>query len=165
MDKSKSANELTELVFKDQLTQKGLAALREKYPSDLVFDMSDDVVFKAARKVRTERNKLVKAIDDRRLDVTKEVKDFGDNLIDTVNEIYSVSVNPFEKEDKRRKEVAAAAKLKLDKLLAEQRTKIAGIRQFLNEAISATSEQDTEGLAFAISITDALRVLGIRYQN
>lgn len=154
MDKSKSAHELTELVFKDQLTQQGLADLRAKFPSELVFDMSDEAVFKAGRKVRTERNKLVDAIKQRRLDVTKELKDFGDNLSDTVTEIYSVSVNPFEKEDKRRKEIAAAAKIKLDKLLAEQRTQIAGIRQFLTDAISATSDQ-ISGMVDAVGNIDA----------
>ena len=154
MDKSKSSHELTELVFKEQLTQQGLAALRETYPSDLVFDMSDDVVFKAARKVRTERNQLVKAIDQRRLDVTKELKEHGDGLIETVNDIYSVSVDPFEKEDKRRKAVAAAEKIKLDKLLAEQRTQIAGIRQFLTDAISSTSDQ-ISGMVDAVGNIDA----------
>ena len=153
-ESSKASTALTELVFENELTEKGLSDLRKKYPSDLVFDMSNDLVFKAGRKVRTERNKLIDSIKDRRLEVTKQLKDFGDNLSDTVTDIYSVQVDPFEEEDKRRKEAALAEKLKLDKLLAEQRTQIAGIRQFLTDAISATSEQ-ISGMVDAVGNIDA----------
>jgi len=55
------SNQLVEVIFKDELTQEGLADLRAKYPADLVFNMADDEVFKAARKTRTEKNKLVEA--------------------------------------------------------------------------------------------------------
>lgn len=105
-------------IYKSEVSEKVLAELREKYPSTLVMDMSDENNFKAARKIRTERNKLVDAINRRRIDTMNDVKAVGDNFADQVTEIYDTVVVPFEAEDKRRKEEAAkkaaAEKQKLD---------------------------------------------------
>lgn len=150
-----SSFEVTELVFKSELTAQGLADLRAKYPSDLVVDMKDEEAFKAARKVRTERNKLTAAIDDRRKDVVKILKDHGDNLISQVNEIYSVIVDPFEAEDERRKKIAAEEKARHEKMLAEQRELISGFRSYITDAnkSEATSE-DVSGMVDALSNVD-----------
>lgn len=145
--------EVTELVFKSELTAQGLADLRAKYPVNLVVDMSDDEAFKAARKTRTECNKLVAAIDDRRKDVNTMLKDHGDNLIAKVKEIYSVVIDPFEEEDARRKKIAAEEKAKLEKLLAEQRLMIQGFRENIKEA-EISDQEAISGMIDALSNID-----------
>jgi len=149
-----TSSEVTELVFKNELTEQGLADLRERFPSTLVFDMTDEKEFKLARKVRTERNKLTEAINQRRLDVTKELKDHGDSLMELVTDIYAVQIEPFEAENKRRKEIEAEEKRKLEKLLTEQRAQIGGIRQFLTDANTATSDE-ISGMVDAVGNIDA----------
>jgi hypothetical protein len=135
------SNQLVEIVFKDELTQEGLADLRAKYPADLVFDMSDDEVFKAARKTRTEKNKLVEAIDRRRIDVCAEIKQHGDSLIRQIDEIYSVVVEPFEIEDKRRKDIEKQKKEQYEVLIKSEREKIAEIGAWVPACIGKSSAE------------------------
>ena len=135
------SNQLVEIVFKDELTKEGLADLRAKYPPDLVFDMSDDEVFKAARKTRTEKNKLVEAIDRRRIDVCAEIKQHGDNLIKQIDEIYSVVVEPFEIEDKRRKDIEKQKKEQHEALIKSEREKIAQIGAWVPACIGKSSAE------------------------
>lgn len=153
MTTENSSLEVTELVFKSELTAQGLADLRAKYPVDLVADMSDEEAFKSARKTRTECNKLVTAIDDRRKDVNSMLKEHGDNLIASVKEIYSVIVTPFEEEDARRKKIAAEEKAKLEKLLAEQRAMIQAFRENIKEA-EASDQETISGMIDALSNID-----------
>jgi hypothetical protein len=56
-------SQLINQLYADQMTEKGLADLRAKYPSTLVMDMTQDAEFKATRKIRTERNQLVEKIE------------------------------------------------------------------------------------------------------
>jgi len=135
------SNQLVEVVFKNELTQDGLAELRAKYPSDLVFDMSDDEVFKSARKTRTEKNKLVEAIDRRRIDVCNEIKQHGDNLIKQIDEIYSVVVEPFEIEDKRRKDIEKQKKERHEALIKAERENIAAIAAWVPACIGKSSAE------------------------
>lgn len=147
--------EVTELVFKSQLTAQGLAELRAKYPADLVVDMTDDEQFKAARKTRTECNKLVAAIDDRRKEVNSMLKEHGDNLIAQVRGVYSVIVDPFEKEDERRKKIAAEEKARHEKMLTEQRELIKGFRSYIADANkSEVTSEDVSGMVDALSNVD-----------
>lgn len=148
------STELTELVFQEELTEQGLKNLRAQYPKDLVVDMSNDADFKAARKIRTERNKLCDAIKRRRLDVTKELKDYSDELVGEVNSIYDVVVVPFEIEDQRRKEIEAEKARKLEMILNKQREEIAGIRNFLADAGTASPEA-ISGMLDAVGNIDA----------
>jgi hypothetical protein len=141
MTKTDSFNEVRELVFKGQLTQDGLEELRKKYPADLVVDMTNEQAFKDARKTRTERNKLTEAINKRRLGVSNDLKEYAGGLMTEVEEIYAVIVGPFEEEDAKRKKKAEEEKLKLEKLLAEQRSQIESIKQYEAEALKSTSDQ------------------------
>ena len=145
------SNEVLNL-FSNQITENGLEELKAKYPADLVVDMSDESEFKNARKVRTERNKLTKAINDRRLDVTKELKAKGDSLIEQVEEIYSVVVEPFEVEDKRRKEEAERQKRELEEKLNAERARIQSIRDF----VRLSTGKDSETIAETIESVDSI---------
>ena len=139
------SNNLVEIVFQNELTAAGLAELRSKYPADVVTDMSVEENFKQARKVRTEMNKLVDAINRRRIDVSAEIKKHGDSLIYEVEKIYSVVVEPFEVEDKRRKEIAAEEKRQRDALLEQERSQINEIAGAVADCIGKPSSyiQDT----------------------
>lgn len=127
-------------LFNDQITEQGLTELRGRFPSDLVVDMTDEAQFKEARKVRTERNKLTKAINDRRLDVTKELKNEGDSLISQVNEIFSVMVDPFETEDKKRKDEVDKVKRELEILLNQELARISSIKNFITQCFNQKSD-------------------------
>ena len=146
--------QLIETIFKDELTQQGLEELRNRFPSDLVMDMSDDNQFKQARKIRTERNKLKEAIDRRRKDVTGEIKEYGDNLISQVTDIVDVVVSPFEVEDKRRKEEAARLKAIEEEKINESRKQIAGINGF----VSQCNGKDSAYIADMIESVDLIEV-------
>lgn len=134
------SNSLVAAVFQEDLTQQGLAELRQKFPADLVLDMSDEATFKQARKTKTERNKLLKSIKDKRISFTSEVKAYGDDLESQVTDIYSVVVEPFEAEDKRRKEEAERLKAEREALLNAQRAEIANIRGFVTQCQGQTSQ-------------------------
>lgn len=123
---------LVTTVFNEEITEQGLRELREKYPSDVVHDMSDNEQFKAARKIRTERNKLVDAIDRKRKDITSELKAKGDSLVEEVNGIYSHIIEPFEAEDKRRKEEAARLKREHEEMLRKEQQRVNEIRAFVS---------------------------------
>lgn len=139
-------------LFHNQITENGLDELKAKYPADLVVDMTNEAEFKAARKTRTEKNKLTKAINDRRLDLTKELKAQGDSLIEQVEEIYSVIVEPFEIEDKRRKEEAERQKRELEEKLNAERSRIDSIRNFVN----LSQGKDSETIAETIESVDSI---------
>lgn len=130
---------LIESIFKEELTQQGLADLRERFPADLVFDMADDGQFKQARKIRTERNKLNEAIDRRRKDITSEIKQHGDSLINQVTEIFDVVVAPFEVEDARRKKEADRLKAIKEERINESRRQLAGINGFISQCFGKDS--------------------------
>ena len=101
-----TATNLVEVVFQEDLTKKGLADLRKKYPKSFSLDMSDDEQFKKARVIRAEFNKTVKSINDRRIGFSKELKAYSDDLIAKVEGIYAPTVDAFLVEDKRRKDEA-----------------------------------------------------------
>ena len=134
-----SNNEVATL-YSDVLTEQGLEDLRNKYPSNLVYDMTDDAVFKAARKTRTERNDLNRKIDRRRIDKAAEVNAMGNSLTEKVTDIYSVIVEPFEAEDKKRKLEAKRIAEQQQKIIDNDRAKINGFRGFIEQAYSGDSK-------------------------
>jgi len=134
-------NNLVEMVFEQEITKKGLEDLRVKYPEDLKVDMSNDAEFKAARKTRTERNKLVEAINRRRLDVTAELKNYSDGVIDTIGNIYDVVTLPFESENERRKVEAEKAAKEKQALLDLELAQIKDIANFYDSAIGKSSQE------------------------
>lgn len=130
---------VVESIFSAELTQQGLAELRNRYPATMVVDMSDEKQFKEARKTRTECKKLTDAINRRRIDSAKQVKEYADGLIDEVNGIYAVVVKPFEEEDKRRKEEAERIKREKEEALAAERAQINQMSAFVNECFGRDS--------------------------
>ncbi|TVU79887.1 hypothetical protein FQP85_22100 [Pseudoalteromonas neustonica] len=127
-------------LFSNVLTKKGIEDLRSEFPSDLVFDMSDDAIFKDARKKRTRRNKLIEAISRARIDYSNELKNYADDLESDVTKIFSVVVDPFEAEDQRRKEEAARIAKEREEFLNNQRTEIYGMRSFIEQSKNQNSQ-------------------------
>lgn len=150
-----TATNLVEVVYQEDLTKQGLANLRKQYPKSFSLDMAKDDEFKQGRKIRTERNKLVKAINDRRIGFTNELKAYGDELISKVDVIYDPIINAFELEDKRRKDEAARIAKEREEFLSKQRDEIAQMgyfteqckgqnSQFIADTIEAVDLVDTE---------------------
>jgi len=147
-------NELIEKIFVNEITEQGLVQLQKDYPTNLVIDMSVDANFKAARKTRTECNKLVKAIKDRRIGITTELKEYGDSITDQINGIYAVVVDPFEAENEARKVAAAKEAKELEELLAGQRFNIKAITGFVTTA----RDKDSKGIQGVIEAVDLIDV-------
>lgn len=138
--------ELRALVFDECLTEQGLAALRVRFPKNEVVDMSVDTSFKAARKSRTERNKLVEAINRKRIDTSTEIKSEGDAIIDEINKIFDTVVVPFETEDERRKEEERKVKAAHEELLKRQRAEIEKFMDF----VTSSEGEDSKNISSAI---------------
>ncbi|AZZ98788.1 hypothetical protein [Pseudoalteromonas sp. R3] len=135
-----AGTDVLNIVFQNEITDEGISALLQKYPTNLVVDMSDDKQFKDGRKTRAERNKLTKAINARRIEICQQIKARGDQLIEQVEGIYSVVVAPFEIEETRRKEAKAKAELEHQKLLDGQRAEIQALRAFITDCEGKSSQ-------------------------
>jgi hypothetical protein len=146
-------NQLIEKIFDGEITQQGLTHLQEKYPVGLKLEMSNDAVFKDARKTRTECNKMVEAIKRRRLDITGELKEYADEVTAEINRIYSVVVLPFEKEDKARKEKAAEEARKHQELIDSEIKKIKAIYEFVDDCRGKDSEH-IQGIIEAVDLIE-----------
>ena len=140
-------------VFDEELTEEGLRELRGKYPSEVVWDMSDDKQFKQARKVRTERNKLVESVNRKRIDVTSDLKAYADNLSGDINSALEHIIEPFEAEDARRKEAAARIKREYEERLNGERAHINDIRSFVTRSRGQDSEY-IEGVIESVDLID-----------
>lgn len=144
---------IIEKIFEADLTKKGLKELRTKYPAKTKYDMSFDAEFKAARKKKTERNKLTKALNDRRISVCTQIKKHGDGLISKVEDIYDSVLIPFEKEDLKRKENAAREEREKQELLVKEGKKIAEIRGFVRDSTGRKSDY-IQGSIEAVDLID-----------
>ncbi|MEE9351497.1 MAG: hypothetical protein V3U78_04500 [Thiotrichaceae bacterium] len=133
--------ELAKIVFEESLTEQGLKDLESKYPANQVIDMSDNDEFKKARKIRTEKNKLVDAIKRRRIDVITEINIAGKELSNKVENIYAIYIDPFELEDKKRKEESERKAQELENYLSKQRVEISGMRTLAADCQSKTSAE------------------------
>lgn len=142
-------------TFKSQLTEQGLEELRQRFPADVVLDMTDEATFKQARKDRTERNKLTEAINRRRIDFTNDLKAHGDHLVGEVNAIFDTVVIPFEKEDQRRKDEAARIKREHEEMLNGQRSQLADIKGFIDTAKETDDTDIISGLIDAVNNIEA----------
>ena len=149
-------NQLIEPLFANEITKAGLAELRDKYPANLVVDMSDDANFKAARKTRTERNKLLESIKRRRLDVTSELKGYADSLEAEVTNIYDVVVTPFLAEDTKRKDEAARVQREYEEKMTAERARIAKIQNFVPDC----NGKDSDYIAGSIEAVDLIDAEG-----
>ena len=135
-----TATDLVEVVYQEDLTKKGLADLRKKYPKSFSLDMSDDEQFKQARAIRAEFNKLVKSINERRIGFSKELKTYGDDLVKKVEAIYAPTVEAFLLEDKHRKEEAARIAKEREQFLNKQRDEIAQMGSFVDQCKNQGSQ-------------------------
>lgn len=149
------STQIIPFVFSENVTDTTIKDLRKQYPKKLNLDMSIDKDFSAARKIKTERNKVTKAIDDKRKAYCGEVKEYADKLIADIDKIYTPYITAFEAEDKRRKEEAARIAKEREAFLAKQRDEIAQMgyfteqckgknSQFIADTIEAVDLVDTE---------------------
>lgn len=149
------STQIIPFVFSESVTETTLKDLRKQYPRKLKLDMSNDDDFKEARKIRTERNKITKAIDEKRKAYCAEVKEYADKLIGDIDKIYTPYIEAFETEDKRRKEEAARIAKEREAFLNKQRDEIAQMgyfteqckgqnSQFIADTIEAVDLVDTE---------------------
>lgn len=149
------STQIIPFVFSENVTDTTIKDLRKQYPKKLNLDMSIDKDFLAARKIKTERNKVTKAIDDKRKAYCGEVKEYADKLIADIDKIYTPYITAFEAEDKRRKEEAARIAKEREAFLAKQRDEIAQMgnfteqckgqnSQFIADTIEAVDLVDTE---------------------
>lgn len=107
-------------IFADTVTGDKLESIRTKHQG-LVHDFSNEAEFKAARKISTEMNKLLKAVDRVGIDAAKQVSDLRNELKDKIEDAYSGTVAPFDIENQRRKDEANRIKQEEDRKIAEQR--------------------------------------------
>jgi hypothetical protein len=114
-------------IFTDTVTEGALETITAKHKG-LVHDFSNEAEFKAARKVNTEMNKLLKAVDTVGIAAAKQVTALRNDFKDQIEEAYSGTVYPFYIEDQKRKNEAQRIKDEKDARLAEQSAKLAMIK-------------------------------------
>jgi hypothetical protein len=140
-------------LFANEMTEQGLAELHKRFPVDVVHDMTDSVQFQAARKDRTERNKIVKAINERRISVTGQLKTKGDDLVNDVELIFAPVVGPFEEQLEVNKLAKEKAERELKALLDGQRIEISNMNNFVTECIGKTSQSISDVIE-AVDLVD-----------
>jgi len=146
-------SQLVKSVYQDDANKETIEEIRKEFPADVVIDMTDDVNFKAARKTKTRRNKMVEAIKSRSIAFTNEVKDYADDLTSQVNDAFEPVVSLFEIEDKARKEKAAEEKRIRDEMLFKQRSEIDGLKSFL-ESARGSSSSDVADIIEAVDLIE-----------
>lgn len=134
------STQIIPFVFSESVTETTLKDLRKQYPKKLKLDMSNDDDFKEARKIRTERNKLTKAIDEKRKSYCGEVKDHADKLIGDIDKIYTPYIKAFEIEDKRRKDEAERIAKEREAFLNKQREEISQMSSFVDQCKNQGSQ-------------------------
>lgn len=110
-------------IFNDTVTDNALADIAKKHDG-LVHDFGNEEQFKAARKVNTEMNKLLKAVDTVGIAAAKQVTTTRNELKEKIELAYSGTVTPFSIEDQKRKDEAKRIKEKQEARIAEQQAKL-----------------------------------------
>lgn len=90
-------------IFSDTVTDIAIKEIAQKHDG-LVHDFSNEEEFKAARKINTEMNKLLKEVDRVGIDAAKNVTDMRNDLKERIESAYSGTVTPFKIEDQKRKD-------------------------------------------------------------
>lgn len=137
-------------VFNEELTKKRIAELKKAYPKSKVPDMGDEANFKEARKTRTEMNRIVKAINDRKISFNNMTNDYAAEISGQVVAIYTPYVDAFLAEDKKRKEEKAKAAKILEERLNKERLEI----QDLNTFITTCQGKDSQFIADTLESID-----------
>ncbi|MBD1583461.1 hypothetical protein [Pseudoalteromonas sp. S16_S37] len=144
--------QLIQQVFNPEITAQGLAGLRKKYPSNVVYDMSNDEQYKLGTAARTERNKLKAGFKRARIDFNNELVEKEKSLAEEVDKIYAPIIEPMEREEKRRKEEAARIKREKEERLAKERNGINQIRNFISDC----QNKDAQYIADTIESVDLI---------
>jgi len=114
-------------IFTDTVTEDAIKMITSKHEG-LVHDFSNEAEFKAARKVTTEMNKLLKAVDTVGIAAAKQITELRNELKDKIEDAYSGTTIPFYIEDQKRKNEAKRIKEEKEARLAEQKAKLAMIK-------------------------------------
>ncbi|NUZ10016.1 hypothetical protein HUZ36_04415 [Pseudoalteromonas sp. McH1-7] len=146
------STQLIQQVFSPEITAQGLADLRKKYPSNVVYDMSEDEQFKRGKAARAERNKLKEGFKRARIDFNKKLAEEEDSLSKEVDAIYAPIIESMEREEKRRKELAEKAKREKEEQLAKERNEINQIRNFVSDC----QNKDAQYIADTIESVDLI---------
>lgn len=122
------------------LTEIGLTELaKEKSKVDL--DVATDSGFKAAKKERAERNKLLSNIDRLAIDGKKAIDSVREDLKSNVSSIYNHIIQPMEVEEKKRKELAEKKKREEQERIAKIQLKIDHIKSMASHARNKPSDE------------------------
>lgn len=106
-------------IFNDTVTDIEINKIKSKH-ENLVHDFSNEAEFKAARKVNTEMNKLLKSVDTVGIAAAKQVTTMRNELKERIEAAYSGTVTPFAIEDQKRKDEAKRIKEEEERKIAEQ---------------------------------------------
>lgn len=138
-------------IFDEAVTQQALEDIESKH-KDLVHDFTNEEEFKAARKIRTEMNKLLDQVDRVGIDAAKEVTDKRNYLKEQIEKAYSGTVAPFLLEDGKRKAEAARIKKEKEDRIAEQKQKLDMIKGSSARAIHLSIDEINEILQDVMDI-------------
>jgi len=128
-------NKKIAILFTESITDQGIKDIIAKHDPKIVRDMSNDVEFKEARKVRAEMNKVLDNIDRIGIDSATEITNMRNDLKTRVESAYSPIVMPFLLEDKKRKDEKKRIEDEKKARIAEQEQKIEGIKGASNRAM------------------------------
>jgi len=128
-------NEMIVALFADSVTDQGIKDIIAKHDPSVVLDMRNEVEFKAARKVRTEMNKLIENIDRIGIDASSQVTQMRSDLKARVESAYSPTVKPYMIEDQKRKDEKKRVAEEKKSREAEQKAKIDEIKGASNRAM------------------------------
>ncbi len=138
-------------IFSDTITDKAIADIKSKHDG-LVHDFTNEQEFKAARKVATEMNKVLKSIDRVGIDAAKQVTEVRNELKERVESAYSGTVEPFQIENQRRKDEAKRIADEKAARLAEQKQKLDMIKGAASRAMYLREDEITDILQDVMSI-------------
>lgn len=110
-------------IFSDTVTADALESITATH-FGLVHDFTNEAEFKAARKVTTEMNKLLKQVDTVGIAGAKQITAIRSDLKDRIESAYSGTVTPFLIEDTKRKNEVKRIKEETDARIAAQRSKL-----------------------------------------
>ena len=114
-------------IYGDTITQDEINKIKEKH-TGLVHDFSNEEEFKAARKVRTEMNKILDAVDRIGIDAAQDITDMRNFLKEEIESAYSGTVAPFLIENQKRLDEAKRVKKEKEERIAQQKTQLDKIK-------------------------------------
>lgn len=111
-------------IFNSTVTDNAIEDIKKKHDG-LVHDFTNEESFKAAKKVRTEMNKLLERVDRVGIDSAQQVTDMRNELKERIESAYSGTVTPFLIENQSRIDEAKRIKKEKESRIYEQTQKLA----------------------------------------